>query len=209
MHWAHEGAGYLPVSSGSPVSTIFPSFHSICTSSNPPQARSPATFPEGQASGNAGSRSTAPSAHCSNISSYPRCTTEITIDLERWMTHRRGYCRVPPPSRFRPTGVSWFLIELVSMIAIPHSRPPVDLPTHAPTCRNIRSLDQGVSGGAVQSGCTESRYLVGRKEPIQMGDMTVMIIRIIDIIQPLLQLSMFSYLHGRKSFTHFCKRIAQ
>ena len=42
------------------------------------------------------------------------------------------------------------------------------------------------------------RNLIGGIETIEMGDMTVLVFRIIPILQPFLQLTISSYLHRRQ-----------
>ena len=47
-------------------------------------------------------------------------------------------------------------------------------------------------------GRAQSRNLIGGIESVEMGKMTVVVLRIIDIVEPFLQLSPAAHLHGRQ-----------
>ena len=124
-------------------------------------------------------------------------TTEVTINLEWWMGIKQvgiGTATAPPLCG-AGYHVQHVLDNLKGMVTILHTCPEVDLPTQTPASSHIAALVQGVSRSGKQIGMTVGRYLVRRIQAVQMRYMAMLIFWIIAINQPLLQLSVSTYLH--------------
>ena len=89
--------------------------------------------------------------------------------------------------------------NLEGVVTIEHTRPEIDLPSQAPTCCHVTTLIQGISCSSEEVGVSVGGHLVGGIESVEMRDMTMLILGIVGILKSLLQLSMTTYLHGRKS----------
>ena len=52
--------------------------------------------------------------------------------------------------------------------------------------------------GAEELRMAERRNLIARVQPVEMRDMAVLVFRIVTVLQPFLQLTVATYLHGRQ-----------
>ena len=93
-----------------------------------------------------------------------------------------------PRSPFRSGGyrVQQILENLEGMIAVEHAGPEVNLPAETPASGHITALFQGVGSCRKQFGMAIGRYLVRGVEAVEMGDMTVLVFRIVGIDEPFL-----------------------
>ena len=144
---------------------------------------------------------------------HTRRGPEVAVYLERRM--RVKHIRISPPLREIPG----YLIgrkkpqhiadEPEGMITIKHARPKINFPTYTPSCSFIPSLFKRTPRCLKQFRMKERRNLVTRIQAIKVGDMTVLVLRIVDILKPLLQLSMPSDLHGRQAVDHLLQRVTE
>src|SRR5688572_19922938 len=116
---------------------------------------------------------------------------KIAVDLEGGMSIKKII--ISTAATFISTcGCKLILDEFVCMIAIQHFCPPIYLPSHTPACRYIAALHECILCGTVQFWGTVRRDLIRREQSIEMGYMTMMIVRIVNIIQPFLQLAVLA-----------------
>src|SRR5574344_899059 len=128
---------------------------------------------------------------------------EVTVNLERWM-------RIKQVGIGSSLGV--FLLHVIirqdmqhvldnlqCMVTILHSGPEIGFPTQTPSSSHITTLYQGGTGSLKEFGMCIGRYLIRWIESIEMGDMTVVVLRGIPVLQPFLQLSVLSHLHRGQS----------
>ena len=81
------------------------------------------------------------------------------------------------------------------MVAILHARPEIDFPPQTPARGHVAALLQRIGSSGEQIGMSVGRYLVGGIEAIEMRDVTMLVLGIITVPQPLLQLTIASNLH--------------
>ena len=72
------------------------------------------------------------------------------------------------------------------MIAVEHAGPEVDFPSETPASGHVTTLLQGVGSCCKQFRVIVRRYLVRGVETVEMGDMTVLVFRIVGIDEPFL-----------------------
>ncbi len=123
--------------------------------------------------------------------------TKISIDLKRRMRIKEVV--ICSATSFICTYRRQLVLnKFIGMIAILHPCPPIDFPTHAPPGWYIATLNQCILSSTVKFRSAVRRYLVGRKQTIEMRNMPVMIVWIINIIKPFLQLTILTNMHWRQ-----------
>ena len=141
--------------------------------------------------------------HLGNACSH----TEVTIYLERRMGVEQigigttiGYLlgHLVVGQQMKHVGDN-----LEGMVAIEHACPEIGFPPQAPSCGHVASLQQGVAGSGKELRMLVGRYLIGGIESIEMRDVAVLVLGVVGILEPLLQLSVTAYLHGRKGSQRF------
>ena len=81
------------------------------------------------------------------------------------------------------------------MITIKHTCPEISLPAKTPTCRLVTTLLEGHTSRLPQFRGGIRRNLIRWIQAIKMGDVTMLVTRVIKIFTPLLQLSVLAHLH--------------
>ena len=83
------------------------------------------------------------------------------------------------------------------MVSVKHTGPEVGLPSKAPSGGLVSALDKGYPCG-VEQFRRAWIDLVGRIESVEMGNVPVLVLGIVHILDPLLELSVLAHLHRRK-----------
>ena len=91
------------------------------------------------------------------------------------------------------------LNELVGMVAVEETGPRTHLPAHRPSGGDVAASRQRGAGGTEQLGRAIGRNLTRRIQSEEVGKVSVVVLRVIYVVEPLLQLSPTSYLHGRQT----------
>ena len=86
--------------------------------------------------------------------------------------------------------------ELVGMVAIEEPCPETNLPAHRPSRRRVATMDERRAGGIEELRRAVRRDLCSGEHPIEMTHMTVCVVRVVPVFEPLLQLSPSSDLQG-------------
>ena len=136
--------------------------------------------------------------HLSNTSS----TTVVAINLERRMRIKEvrigTSVGILPCTTVVGQQMEHIRQDLQSMVTIKHSCPEIYLPAQAPTRGHIATLCQRCGSSREQFRMLVGRNLVRRIESIEMGDVTMLVPRVVGINQPLLQLTILANLHRRE-----------
>ena len=95
------------------------------------------------------------------------------------------------------------------MVSIEHARPKVDFPADAPPRCLVAALFQRGMCGLEKFRLTEWRNLVAGIQAVEVRDMTVLVARIVHVLQPFLQLTVPAYLHGWQAVYYLPQRILE
>ena len=95
------------------------------------------------------------------------------------------------------------------MIAVAETRPEIDLPGQTPARSFVAPLQQRLPGGFHQVGRFVPRNVGAGVNAPEVRYMPVRVSRVVDILQPLLQLSVLANLIGRNLAIHRFQRIAK
>ena len=99
--------------------------------------------------------------------------------------------------------------QTIGMITVQHACPEVDFPTDAPPGSLVSTLFQCGTGSPKKFGVQERRNLITGIKAVKMGNMAMLILRVIHILKPFLQLAVPPDLHGRQLGEHLRQRIAK
>ena len=130
------------------------------------------------------------------------CHTEVTVNLEGRMGIKQigigtsvGILSHLPVFR---QNAEHILDNQEGMVAVQQTSPQIGLPPQAPTCCLVTTLCQCGGSSRIQVGMRKRRYLIGGVQPIEVRHMTMLVVGIVTVPQPLLQLTMLTNLHGRQ-----------
>ena len=84
------------------------------------------------------------------------------------------------------------------VVTVEHTCPEVGLPAETPSRSHVATLVQGICSGGKEVGMAIRRNLVRGVKSIKVRDVTVLVLRVVTVDEPLLQLTVAAYLHGRQ-----------
>ena len=104
--------------------------------------------------------------------------------------------------------------QFQGMVAVKQTSPETYFPSHAPACGHVTPMHQGSFGRLKKLGCSVRGYLTAGIQRIEMRHMAMVVVRVVDIINPFLHLAPFPYLKGSQAGSHLvimtgCLIIAQ
>ena len=88
--------------------------------------------------------------------------------------------------------------DLEGMVPVEHARPEVGLPAQAPARGHVATLAERVGSRREQIRVGVGRNLVRGVESVEVGDVPVLILRVVAVDEPLLQLAVTANLHRRQ-----------
>ena len=98
--------------------------------------------------------------------------------------------------------------NLIGMVAIEQARPKVDLPANGPSGSHVAPIEKRALSCLKELRMCIRGNLVARIETVEVGDVTMLILRIVYIGKPLLQLVILANLHGWQAVDHVLQGIA-
>ena len=127
------------------------------------------------------------------------CGTEVAVNLE-WGV---GIKQVGEGASVRVLACGFLRGEQLqhigqdgqSVVAIQHAGPEAYFPAQTPAGGFVTALLQSLAGGGKEFVVAVGTDLVGWIQTVQMRDVTMLVVRVIGIVQPFLQLLVLSYLH--------------
>ena len=88
--------------------------------------------------------------------------------------------------------------NLERMVAVLHARPEVGLPAEAPSRSLVTALFERLASCCKELGSARGADLIRRIKSVEMRDVTMLVVRIVYVLQPFLQLSILAHLHRRQ-----------
>ena len=127
---------------------------------------------------------------------------KVAINLERWM-------RIEEVGEGASIGIfslhtlvgknaQHVADDLERMVSVLHTRPEVGLPAKAPSRGLIAALFERLACCGKELGSTRGADLIRWIKAVEMRDVTMLVVRIVDVFQPFLQLSILAHLHRRQ-----------
>ena len=136
-----------------------------------------------------------------------RSRAEIAVDLERRVRVEQVGVQTTPPAIQSPRRLVWHRSQqacedLEGVVAVEEPSPEVHLPAHRPASRPVAAELEGLASRGEQIRCPERRDLDAWVQPEQVRDVAVLVVRIVHVVQPLLQLPQAAYAIRRDPFAH-------
>ena len=137
------------------------------------------------------------------------CTAEVTIYLERWMRIEEiaigsTFLLVQSVGEEVVIGQGQLVMnQLISVITIQKTSPETNLPSHRPTCTRVATMYERSTGCIEEFRSLLRCNLITWIERIEMTYMTMIILRIVPVLDPFLQLSPLANLHRCHLSQHF------
>src|SRR5215813_263521 len=108
---------------------------------------------------------------------YSRGRAKIAVDLKWWMSIEEILIHPSPGWGFHCLGVDWRQCPLqqhVRVISVQQSGPKIYLPGQAPSSAHVASQLQSLLSRSEQVRSLVWRYLVARKQPVEMRNVPVL-----------------------------------